>query len=449
MTRKGIEMGRLFRDCWVLLVLPIFFPPSIAALADDGNYTTRGSSWSSTAREWTLTVQYEDIVNYAKRPDEPTLNSLSVEWKEAAIDALGNQLTIRGQVMVTEGDDYQKRTKHVDWFQGVTVYLGMSPDAKPDWSIGMDESNTLDATTVTSPTGTFEARIDMRDSKYDRNQEQSFQFGLALAKHSGNDGRNQTVIWNSKAPAIPSSVQMLTVPAAPELSRELAFINRASGWPFANPNGVDLIRAVNALQPLGKEQALRVLEQYVDLTQDSEYGSDQEIVFWIIRLLFEAALIGDRIPSPGIAVWLDDRELPEAMKWPLNPMTVEGDIPFMVGYRIGMSGPPEHRSAHIRWARLHGVIREEPLVPKVNPPAGAEAILQSRRFKALSEYSRMESTRAIQSQAFAMVQDLGLVQADKHNPVDDAQWRSSLKAAADAGVRWDAKSEQFVTGRNQ
>jgi hypothetical protein len=93
--------------------------------------------------------------------------------------------------------------------------------------------------------------------------------------------------------------------------------------------------------------------------------------------------------------------------------------------------------------------REEPLVPKVNPLAGAEAILQSRRHKALSEYSRMESTRVIRSQAFAMVQELGLVQVDKQDLIGDAQWRSSLKAAADAGVRWDAKSEQFVTDRSR
>ncbi len=439
-------MGCLCRNCWGLLILALCLVPSIAAVADDGNYTRQGSSWSSTGQEWTVTGQYADIRNYAQRPDVPGLNRLSVEWQEPTLDAFGNQFTIRGQVLVTEGDDNQKQPRPIDWFQGVTVYLGMSPGAKVDWSLGMDASNTREATAVTSPGGTFEARIDMRESKYDRNQEQSFQFGLALAKHRGKGEGNQTVYWTSTAPAIPASVQMRTVPAAAKLSRELALINRACGWPYANPNGVELIRAVNVLQPLGKEQALRVLEQYVKLTEDSEDPSDQEIVFWIIRVLFEPALVGDRIPSPRIAVWLDGQELSDAMKWPLNPIAVEGDIPFMVGQQIGGRGQPEHPSSHIRWARLHGVIREEPLVPQVNPLAGAEAILQSRRFKALSEHSRMESTPAIRSQACAMVQDLGLLPADDQEWIDDAQWRLRLKAAAEAGIWWDAKSEKFVRG---
>src|SRR5690606_21084484 len=154
------------------------------------NYSRRESSWSWTGQEWISTQQYTDIVNYAKGPDEPILNNISVQWKETAFDALGNQLTIRGQLMVTEGNADPKQAEPADWFQGITVDMGRSPDAKPDWSMGMDESNTLAARTVTSPTGTFETQIDMRESRHDRNQEQRFQFGLALAKHSSSDMPN-------------------------------------------------------------------------------------------------------------------------------------------------------------------------------------------------------------------------------------------------------------------
>lgn len=439
-------MSCVFRAGWQWLFLAVLLQSAIEAVADEGIYTTRGVSSHWTPQEWTYTVRYADIRNYAGRPDEQTLNSLSVEWQKPELDALGNQLTIRGQMKVSAKG--QKRTKPANWFQGVTVYLGMSPGAKPDWSKGMDQADTLHTTAVISPTGSFEARVDLRRSKYDRDKARSFQFGVALAKHSADDKLNQEVVWNSRTPAISSSVQMLAVPAAPALSRELALINRASGWPFANPNGVELIRAVNALQPLGKERALAVLEKYVSLTQDFDYFSDQEIVFWIIRLLFEPMKVGDRIPSPMIAVFLDDRELPEAMKWPLNPMAVHGDVPFMVGHRIGLGGVPEHPSSHIRWARLHGVIRDGPLVPTLNPLAAAEAILQSRRFKALEKYSREQGTREIRSQALAMVK--GLVQPiDERHAVDDDQWRSRLKSAAEADLQWDTKREQFVTGRKQ
>ena len=160
-------------------------------------------------------------------------------------------------------------------------------------------------------------------------------------------------------------------------------------------------------QPLGKERALAVLEEYVALTRRFDYFSDQEIVFWIIRLLFEPIRLDDRIPVPGIAVFLVDRGSAEALQWPLNPMAVSADVPFMVGRRSD-GGHAEPPSSHIRWARLHGVIRDDPLVPTANPLAAAEAILNSRGFKALDDFSRAQATEAIRSQALAMVE--GIVQ---------------------------------------
>jgi hypothetical protein len=428
---------------WVLLALVV---PSVisAAPQEDSDKFEGGFSWRWTPQEWTRTNNYSDVQNYADRPDEQILKGLSVEWQKPEMDALGNICSVRGQVKVI---DSQKHAKPINWFQGVTVYLGMAPDAKPDWSKGMNQADTLDCTTVTDPTGVFQARFDMRKSKQERGRVQSFQFGVALAKHKVRDKSNQEVVWNSRTPAVPSSIEMLAVLATKVLSRELQLINRASGWPFQNPNGVEFIRAVNALQPLGKELALKVLEEYVELTPWPNYHSDQEIVFWIIRLLFEPIKLGDRIPSPAIAVFLDDRESPEAMKWPLSPMAVYGDVPFMLGRQIMMSGFPEQPSSHIRWARLHGVIRDQPLVPNSNPLAAAEAILQCRRFKALEKYSRDEATGAIRSQAMAMVKGL-VASGNDRKPLDDAQWKSRLEEAAERRIQWDAKREQFVTKLN-
>jgi hypothetical protein len=422
-------------------LLAFGFSAMISAAPGNDNYESGADSWHWTPQEWTYTGKYANIRNYTYRPNEEALKGLSVEWQKPEMDTLGNVCTIRGQVKTTHG---QKQTKPIDWFQGVTVYLGMVPDAKPDWSKGMDQADTLSETALTSPTGTFQAQFDMRKSKQERSKSQSFQFGLALANHAVRNKTDQEVVWNSRTPAIPSSVEMLSVPAAQAMSRELQLINRASGWPFTNPNGVDLIRAVNALQSLGKERALKVLEEYVDLARGRDYNSDQEIVFWIIRVLFEPIQVGDRIPSPAIAVHLDDRDFPEAMKWPLNPMTVHGDVPFMLGHQTNMSGSPEPPWSHLRWAQLHGVIRDNPLAPTEDPLAAANAILQSRRFKALDKYSRDEATKAIRLQALAMVGAL-IHPTNERKPIDDDQWQSSVKKASEGGVRWDAKREQFVT----
>jgi hypothetical protein len=413
----------------------------ITRTTNNGRAPSRGFSWHWTPQEWTYSEHFKDD---STRPDERTLTALGVEWQKPEMDALGNFCFVRGQVM--KSDDAQKRLRPVTWSQGITVYLGMKPGAEPDWSKGMDQADSLHDTTVAGPDGRFEVRFDLRKTGYDRDRRQSFQFGVALAQHIS----GERIAWSSRAPALPSTVRMLSIPAAKALSSELLLVNRASGWPFSDPNGVHLIRAANALQPLGKERALVVLEQYIELTKGRGYVFDQDIVFWIIRVLFEPGRFGDpyrigaRIPSPMIAVFLDDRQLADEMKWPLNPMEISEDIPFMVGHQIGMGGMPEHPSSHIRWARLHGEIRDKPLVPTANPLAAAEAILKSRRFQALDEFSRSQGIASIRLQAMAMVggllEPIGPCEADH-----DDLWKARLEAAIQLDIHWDAKREMFAT----
>jgi len=272
-------------------------------------------------------------------------------------------------------------------------------------------------------------RIDARKTQHDRARPQVFQFGLALADHTKTGDASELVTWSSRTPAIPATVQMLPVPAAAELPRELQLINRASGWPFSNPNSVALIRAVNALQRLGKAKALATLEKYVKLTDTFGYIDDQEVVFWIIRVLFEPIRLDDRIPNPAIAVCLVDRDSADAANWPLDPMAVVDDIPFMVGERIGGSGMPEPPSAHVEWARRHGVVRDEPLKPTTNPILVAEAILRSQRFKQLADDLRGQARHLIRSQALAMLDGIVPPTATKHDndATKEQQWNALVE----------------------
>ncbi len=438
-------MGRIPIVACVCLLLAVHVPPAISEPADDDGQvqaTTGAMSWHWTPREWTMSTAYTEIKGYADRPDERTLNALSVDWRETELDAPGNFCTVRGQFRTNVKG--HTLTRPIDWFQGVTVYLGTTPGARPDWSSGMDQADTVHETTVTGPAGTFRVCFDLRKTKQDRDRAQSFQFGVALARHTVQSKTSQLIEWSSRAPAVPASVRILSIAAAPRLSRELDFINRARSWPFTDPDGVALIRAVNALRSLGKERALAVLEKYVELTRDAGYFHDPDVVFWIIRVLFEPIRLDERIPEPGVAVSLVGRNSAEAMRWSLIPMALSADIPFMVGHQIGMGGVPEHPSSHIRWARLHGVIRDDALVPTANPLAAAEAILGSQRFQALDDFARSLATMSIRSQALAMVEGL-LPPTGQRDNVRDDQWKSLLKAAAERGIHWDAKSEQFVT----
>jgi len=292
-------------------------------------------------------------------------------------------------------------------------------------------------------------RLDRRKSQHDRSRHQPLQFGLALARHLETGKGGQQVVWNSRAPAISATVKMLDVPAAAKLSRELELINSASGWPSSDPNGAALIRAVNALQQLGKERALATLEEYVDLTDSSDYHSESEIVFWIIRVLFEPIRLNDRIPCPMIAVFLVDEKSAAAPHWPLNPMAIVDDVPFMVGHQCGGSGIPEHPSSHIEWARRHGVVRDEPLRP-TNPVVAAQALQDSQPFQQLDEVSRTQATRLVRSQARAMVDTILPVAPaeDLDDGEADRQWHALVQQVDQHEIRWNAEHQESV-GRGE
>lgn len=437
-------MGRMPIVACACLLLAVHVPPAISGPQDDdGQVQARSgaTSWHWTPREWSGSEVYTEIKGYADRPDEQTLNALSVDWQEAVLDALGNFCTVRGQIRMN--DKGHTRTRPINWFQGVTVYLGTTPRAAglvQRHGPGRHSARDGGHEPVGEVSGVFRPSQDEARSR----SVQSFQFGVALARHTVRSKTSHHLDWSSRAPAVPSSVRILSIPRALRLSRKLELINRARGWPFSDPDGVALIRAVNALRSLGKERALAVLEKYVELSRNAGDIFDQDVVFWIIRVLFEPIRLDDRIPEPGIAVFLVEGKSAEALRWSLIPMTLSADIPFMVGHQIGMAGAPERPSSHIRWARLHGVIRDDPLVPTANPLAAAEAILDSRRFQALDDFARTQATMSIRSQALAMVEGLLPPTGHRENVRDD-QWRVLLKAAAERGTHWDAKREQFVT----
>ena len=410
--------------------------------ADSGWYR-----WEGTADGWIRKQGFTNIHGYAERPDDKVVETVTVEWQQPTLDTLGNNCKVRGRLVVPTGDPPGSRP--VDWLQGIAVYMGTTPGAQPEWSHGMRETDTICETDSLKASGEFSLRIDVHALAFDRTTPQAFQFGLALAQHTPVGKSSQVVTWESTAPAILSSVQMLTVPAIAKPSRELELINRASGWPFANPDGVTLVQAANALQRLGKVRALATLEQYVKLTSEEGYFESRdrnEIVFWIIHLLFEPIRTNERIPPPAIAVFLVDRESPQAANWPHDPLAIIGDVPFMVGIQIGMGGMPEPPEDRIAWARRYGVLRDQPLQPSVNPILAAHTLLESRQFQLLVEYHRRTATSAIRSQALAMAPSvLQPFPAQEHDePLTDRQWAELVAAAQHRAIHWDNEQERFV-----
>src|SRR4029077_16688227 len=131
---------------------------------------------------------------------------------------------------------------------------------------------------------------------------------------------------------------------APELRDSVAAIHRSPspqrGLEFSP---LRLIRAVNSLHALGKENALKALWAYdriareLSLEDRTKYHVDEYRILPIVHLLFESPPGG----FPGFILGAGDIAPPENKAWPLFPIVLVQDVPFMMvsGYLLG--GKPQ------------------------------------------------------------------------------------------------------------
>jgi hypothetical protein len=402
--------------------------------------------WPAKARWAGLThiTFYKDIGDYAEAPADETLHRVRVEWKEAEAESSWGKLRIRGRLIVEGGD----RAGPVDWFQGIRVLVSRQSDSPLDWSNGPDKASTLIADLVARKDGTFTASFDLEEIPRPVGSHGKHQIGAVLGLHKGHE-----VFYEAKAPLLADSVAMLALPGPPKLSPTLALINAASQWPDRAPEPAAIIKAVNRLHSLGKRQALDALREYVKLAPDRfnpaeefepaniEHGN-HNVAFWIVRLLFEPAQAGTRIPKPLLGAPVPSPDQNDMKLWPLFPIELVDDVPFMIPDGWNLGGRPEHPESHLEWAERYGVLREGPLHPADDPLGAADRLLSLPKSQRLDRL-----TDAIHRQAWQLVAHLLPVDAgpdEEYESFSPAKWTILRKLATRRKVHWDEKSQAYT-----
>lgn len=153
-----------------------------------------------------------------------------------------------------------------------------------------------------------------------------------------------------------------------EKSMVSSLLAQAAEMPLENYNPGSVIRAVNALHPLGKDSALARIESYLanrDTSKDA-YG-----LFWVLRVLFEMPANMDfppvRIGTPSIPPPAESERLPRF------PVVLIRDVPFLVVHGYSLAGLPQPVEDHVAYFREHGILREYPL----SPPDSMEGIQEA------------------------------------------------------------------------
>ncbi len=168
-------------------------------------------------------------------------------------------------------------------------------------------------------------------------------------------------------------------PNQTELDRARQLI-RETPCPGAQHNPVRVIRSVNCLRELGKEQAIALLFEVASVAQNGTsvsakmdtknsipVGCDQTICT-IVPLLFNVP--DDGTPPPDAWYCADRR------KWTgvAGMQVLQDDIPFAITGEWTYGGEPEPTRPLVEWAAKHGELRPRNLVPKDDPLEAAEAL---------------------------------------------------------------------------
>lgn len=176
-----------------------------------------------------------------------------------------------------------------------------------------------------------------------------------------------------------------------EGSKMISLLARAFTLGFQDYNPAYIIQAVNALHPLGKEQALAKIDTYLG---DSDSAQDHYGLFWVLRVLFEVPV---EVGFPPVRIGEPTIPPPAANKLPRFPIVMVQDIPFLVVRGYSLTGLPESVNAHVTYLRSYGTLRLQPLAPPISME-GIEVAFEQLWREAYGESYKVEPLAMVREQ---------------------------------------------------
>ena len=218
----------------------------------------------------------------------------------------------------------------------------------------------------------------------------------------------------------------------PELRKLLEALAAVPSYNASNYDPLPLIRAVNALQPLGKDKALAVIGEFLRVSSWLD-DPGREGVFLVLRVLFD-------VPAgkmPMMAVGAPSPPPPNPAP-PLYPLVLVGDVPFKLvsGYMLGGEAEPPEMDVEA-FAKV-GTMRKAPLVP-TNVldalDAFAAKLDESMRTFLYDQALRLYGTVERPAETID-----GWFPAGKDT---DARWKTARTRIAAIKPKWNATTQQL------
>ncbi len=230
-------------------------------------------------------------------------------------------------------------------------------------------------------------------------------------------------------------------------------------WDF---DAVRILRTVNFLQRLG-DGARMALKAYYDLCRSStadeqrRYGLNEFRILPLVQLLYER-----RSGMPPFPLGDGGLAAPGSTTWPLFPMALVKDHPFIVvtSYSYAFAGAAPDAENHLY---AGDSLRKGSLAPSTDPIDAVEELTWSPRWEALlnaTDQHHPKPSREAAQRLLWLVRREALHAIDhlytppeREDPVDcckdpsEVWWRRVVDDVRALGIRWDGERQDFVRSR--
>jgi hypothetical protein len=409
----------------------------------------------------------------ARNPDSREIARLHVEWGNPSIGYWTNTggpqelgewresktfpdrvLRVRGRLVLHDG----MIVRPLGRLQPVRVILARSPSKHPDWSHGHNPKDSTWADCIASADGHFDAEFSL--GVLQRTPDTASDFDAALSLGRILDG---WFTWYKAASILPSSMSSLRIQGPPQLSTTLEAISRAPSLHGDEFDPVQLICAVNRLQVLGKEGAIRELRTFLAMAPRFHRGvrdaanidtADLHCTFWIMRVLFEPMEPSVALPAIRFGQMFPIDYATGEQFYPLFPIVVRDDIPFLFMTGFALGGSMMRPESYLGWAERSGRLRRQKLRPANDPLAAADAVLAmplARRVNDYAVFARPFASRVnedafktmLRRQALRAVSEPLQVQDPDGLDLNEAGWRAYKRLAEKRRIRWSEELQNI------
>ena len=228
-------------------------------------------------------------------------------------------------------------------------------------------------------------------------------------------------------------------------------------WEGEDPAAV--VRAVNALVPLGKDRALSALRRYHDIVGDRWSLGKAANSVAVVCVAFMAR-VGERPLEPPPIGFIAPPVSERAGAWQNWPMVLVQGLPLFISQGSSGTGAPPSALRYLDYLRDNAELRTTPLVPPDNPIDAIDGFIQSEAWRGTPlegespgkkwYFNREWIELLMRSQALNAVRDIYQPAediVDQHGREGTHSWKFHVAQIRQLNPRWDSERQTYVEGQ--